>query len=888
MLHGFIRHLFIVLGVLLSATVSAQNASEDPIPTLYLIPNSDGTIWVELALPSTAEHVEEVSSALATVLGEQDPSYVGEFYDGVIEDVHAWSAYGYDALEEDSGSWVGALNLAPLGGVLRELKQTQLDVTIYDTPPYVNLISWNGTPVETGQDENYQWAVFSLDAPLPSIEVTCKRMAATNVAHYLPLPLLLLATALVLYLLRRRALRYPPEEVGFACYRSTRRLVVVGLTFWLLTGLSLYQWSPLEPLVYGVDGLAGYHELFLLVLWVVLGTAMAMVSRIYFLPVYLRLPGARWTARDLAAPAFYFSMVLSVILVTVFAVMLNLHQSPVQLVSVLFVGALAGAYCYVRMLLSLGFVIQALDEGELYERVRAMADQAKISSLRGVYLVYRDKCPVLNALAAHKMQVMFTEHLLEALTRREVDAIVGHELSHLVRNHPKTLYRARGLCMVLGWILGVVCVIGMTILVASLGLYWHATAWICATVLSMLPGFLLGYVLYLSYSRRFEFEADRGAVELTEDPEALISGLVKLTRLNYMPMVWGGRWGALFITHPETRKRVDAIATRFGVSEERVEELLDGESVGHGHYPIPANARPDRLFRTQDKSRNQIISMIQLLILPALVPVVGVWAFHFFDVRLPFGLGVMAMVLGGLMLVALYQDRTGLRSVKGLAKRFRDGRGLAEDDGSTFVTLAPNDRVEVYDGSLAWDVGMVAMNAEGLHFLGDGTSFTLTRDQIVRFEMQRVVLGLIPVWRLVVSYQLGEEADVRTLALVDGDGGRMSVANRKTRALFEQLTLWQRDGVVEGTGMLPDVPYGAPEKLTVSGVPMGAIAGLRQRVVFSSLVFGIGCALGTMVGLPPTRPFVESAVGVGAIAAFIDFLAAIPGLWMAYRDKNGG
>ncbi len=880
--------LFSGMWVLWAAVAVSQTNSADDPPTLYLIPYEDGTIWVDLELVSAPEDPAEVSQALAAMMGERDPAYIADFYDGVIDDVHTWSAYWYDALEAHPGKWIGALDLAPLSAVLKKLAVTQLDVTLYDTPPYANHLEWSRVPGEMGQDEHYQWAVFSLESPLPVLTLTSRRMPATSVRHYLPLPLLLLVTYLLVYVLRKRALQYPPEEAGYACYRCTRLLLAVGLTFWLLVGLSLYQWSPLEPLVYGVEGMARYHELLKLMLWVLLGTTMAILSRVYLLPVYLRLPGASWTARDFAAQGFYFSMLLSVILVTVFGMMMSLHQSPLQLMSMLLVGALTGAYCYLRTLLSLGFVIQALDEGELYERVRAMAAQAKITSLRGVYLIYRDKCPVLNALAAHKMQVMFTENLLNALTRREVDAIVGHELSHLVRNHPKILHRTRGLCMVLGWILGVIFVIVMVIVVTLLGFYWHATAWICATVLAMMPGMALGYLLFLSYSRRFELEADAGAAALTEDPEAMISGLVKLTRLNYMPMKWGGTWAARFITHPSTWERGYHLAQRYGVSEARLEALLGGESVGDGHYPVPENARPNRLFRTQDKSRNQIVSMIQLLILPALLPALWVWGSGLLDVTLPYRLDLLAMVLGGLLLLALYQNGTGLRSVKGLAKRFRDARGLKECDGATFVTLAPNDRVEVYDGSLAWDVGMLGLDDGGLHFLGDGTSFTLTRDQIVSVGMQRVLLGLVPVRRLVITYQPRETTDVRTLALVDGDGGRLTVANRKTRALYERLFLWQRDGVAEGTGVLPDVPYGAPEKLTVSGVPIGADTGIRQRVVFASLVFGIGCALGTMLGLPPTRPFFESAVGVGAIAALIDFLAALPGLWAIYRNKNAG
>src|SRR5262249_46354693 len=85
--------------------------------------------------------------------------------------------------------------------------------------------------------------------------------------------------------------------------------------------------------------------------------------------------------------------------------------------------------------------------------------------------------------------------------------------------------------------------------------------------------FLIGLTLFYWQSRMLENSADAGAVRLTGDPEALMTGLLKLGRLNLMPIQWGRVAGTL-LTHPSTLKRVERIAKIGKVPAARVQEIV--------------------------------------------------------------------------------------------------------------------------------------------------------------------------------------------------------------------------------------------------------------------------------------------------------------------------
>jgi hypothetical protein len=74
-------------------------------------------------------------------------------------------------------------------------------------------------------------------------------------------------------------------------------------------------------------------------------------------------------------------------------------------------------------------------------------------------------------------------------------------------------------------------------------------------------------------SRRFEYSADEFATLVTGAPEAMITALVKVSKMNLMPIYWGA-WDEQLATHPATIRRANAIAKRHRIPGNRLQALL--------------------------------------------------------------------------------------------------------------------------------------------------------------------------------------------------------------------------------------------------------------------------------------------------------------------------
>src|SRR5262249_8137646 len=149
------------------------------------------------------------------------------------------------------------------------------------------------------------------------------------------------------------------------------------------------------------------------------------------------------------------------------------------------------------------------------------------------------------------------------MSRREVDAVLAHEISHLEHHHPLKTHLAAA---------------GAWLLVA-------AAARALALPYGLPAGFAACWLIYLFVARRFQVAAAAVAAAVPADAEAMISGLGQLARLNDVPLEWGRGWRWL-MTHPTTRARGLAVGRRAGLAPERVEELLTGavpaaERYGH-------------------------------------------------------------------------------------------------------------------------------------------------------------------------------------------------------------------------------------------------------------------------------------------------------------------
>ncbi|CCE02759.1 M48 family metallopeptidase [Bradyrhizobium sp. STM 3809] len=200
--------------------------------------------------------------------------------------------------------------------------------------------------------------------------------------------------------------------------------------------------------------------------------------------------------------------------------------------------------------------------------------------------------PALNAFATglnpRQYSVTVTTGLLAALDDQEIEAVLGHELTH-IRNGDVQL-------MVVAVIIaGVVGFFGELFFRLFTNMSWGggwgrssssssssssdsdrkgsgggAIIVVIVAVVLIVLAWLLSQVVKLALSRTREYLADAGAVELTKNPDAMISALRKIEGRGELPgatsavmelCVDNPREGFadLFATHPSVESRVQAL-----------------------------------------------------------------------------------------------------------------------------------------------------------------------------------------------------------------------------------------------------------------------------------------------------------------------------------------
>lgn len=201
----------------------------------------------------------------------------------------------------------------------------------------------------------------------------------------------------------------------------------------------------------------------------------------------------------------------------------------------------------------------------------------------------------LNAYATglHEGQysVTVTRGLLNTLDRDEVEAVLAHELTHVINKDVRTMVIAS----IFAGIISVIAELVFRGLLYSRGGRRdnkNAMPLILIGLAFAVIGFVLAFVIRMMLSRTREFVADAGAVELTKNPDAMISALRKIEGrssirgpdevqqlfLDNQPD--GVGLEGLFASHPPIQKRIDALV-KFGGG--RDPGVWSGEAAAPGY-----------------------------------------------------------------------------------------------------------------------------------------------------------------------------------------------------------------------------------------------------------------------------------------------------------------
>jgi heat shock protein HtpX len=212
--------------------------------------------------------------------------------------------------------------------------------------------------------------------------------------------------------------------------------------------------------------------------------------------------------------------------------------------------------------------------------------------------------------------ITVTRGLMQSLSRDELEAVLAHELTHILNRDVRLMM----VCVVFTGMLGVATQIiwsnmryglwlsnsnkrnssgGIFLLFVLLGILW--------------VGYMATLLARFAISRSREYMADAGAVQITKNPEAMMRALARISGMATIPKTPGDirsmcfenalPFLGLFATHPPIEARIKAIAAYSSLplpDLKRKERAADGEVFAR---PSDAALRSNWTTRERFKAR---------------------------------------------------------------------------------------------------------------------------------------------------------------------------------------------------------------------------------------------------------------------------------------------
>jgi len=205
----------------------------------------------------------------------------------------------------------------------------------------------------------------------------------------------------------------------------------------------------------------------------------------------------------------------------------------------------------------------------LVATVRRLADKANIGMPE--VAVY-EGAPNAFATGAFKNSalVAVSTGLLESMSREEVEAVLGHEITHVSNGDMVTLTLIQGVLNTFVFFLSRVVgfIVDKTVFRTERGI---GPGYYITVMVSQIVFGILASVIVMWFSRQREFRADAGSARLLGTPQPMIGALMRLGGMQpgALPQsiatagVNGAPgWAALFSSHPPIEQRIAALQGR--------------------------------------------------------------------------------------------------------------------------------------------------------------------------------------------------------------------------------------------------------------------------------------------------------------------------------------
>lgn len=209
------------------------------------------------------------------------------------------------------------------------------------------------------------------------------------------------------------------------------------------------------------------------------------------------------------------------------------------------------------LLISLFFKLEPLKEGELRERLANLAKRAKVDIKDVLSMNLSTKATTANAMLSgwgKSRRVIISDTLFQSYSFDEIEVTLAHELGHHIHHDIPKLMLIRTVAFLLAFYLTSLALMAGVVLFSFQGISDVAGfPWL---VLVLAVFMLILQPILNWYNRRIELAADEAALKLSNNPQAFIGLMTKLTDQNLIEAE-PGRWAKiLFYDHPSYGERV--------------------------------------------------------------------------------------------------------------------------------------------------------------------------------------------------------------------------------------------------------------------------------------------------------------------------------------------
>lgn len=202
----------------------------------------------------------------------------------------------------------------------------------------------------------------------------------------------------------------------------------------------------------------------------------------------------------------------------------------------------------------------------LVETVRKLAQQARIGMPEVAIFEGGANAFATGAFKNHALVAVSTG-LLQSMNREEIEAVIGHEISHVANGDMVTLTLIQGVLntfvVFLSRIVGYFVDKAIFRTERGVGIGFYITVIVCEIAFGILASIIVAW-----FSRRREFRADAGSAHLLGRAQPMIAALARLGGLESQPLpesikAFGingkSRFLGLFASHPPIEERIAAL-----------------------------------------------------------------------------------------------------------------------------------------------------------------------------------------------------------------------------------------------------------------------------------------------------------------------------------------